>query len=358
MQLDQWTSPGTFYEQQEDDSVICFACAHQCHLKPGQRGRCQVRFNDNDILRVPWGYTAGLALDPIEKKPFNHFLPGAMTLSFGMVGCNFTCDFCQNWVSAQALNDHEINFSGYYLKEVSPSEIVSAAVQNHAQVIVSTYNEPWITAEWSESIFSLAHEKGLKTAFVSNGFANRKGLTRLRPNLDAIKIDLKCGTESNYHQLGGRFADVVDTIDYAQNIGLWVEVVTLVIPGWNDTPEELWHIARTVSGISSTIPWHVTAFHPDYKMRDRSPTSAQLLQTAAEIGQEAGLNYVYAGNLPGRVGSLEDTHCHHCQALVIQRKGFHISKYNLTSDGACPNCGSKIPGEWEQNKPHPHPVVF
>jgi pyruvate formate lyase activating enzyme len=238
---------------------------------------------------VPSGYVAGLQLDPIEKKPFNHFLPGALTLSFGMVGCNFQCSFCQNWLSAQALNDPSSRFSEQYLHEIEPKEIVQSAKKNRAKAIVSTYNEPLITSEWAIEIFSLAHQAGIKTAFVSNGLAHLRGLEKLAPYLDAMKIDLKSFSEDTYKELGGHLKPVLNTITTAIELGIWVEVVTLLIPEMNDSPTELWDITRFLAGTDRNIPWHVTAFHPDYKLTDRDRTSAKALQTAAEIGQEAGL---------------------------------------------------------------------
>ncbi|NSW51470.1 MAG: AmmeMemoRadiSam system radical SAM enzyme [Anaerolineae bacterium] len=357
-QLDQLTVTGTFFEPLDGNRVKCYACAHQCVLKPGQRGVCRVRFNEKGVLKVPWGYTTGMALDPVEKKPFNHFLPGSLTLSFGMLGCNFTCEFCQNWITAQAVNEPYGKVSPYYLQPVTPAEVVAAAIRNRAKAIISTYNEPWITADWSEAIFTLAKKKGLRTGYVSNGFATHKGLDTLKPNLDALKVDLKCGTESHYRELGGRLADVIDTIAYAQELGIWVEVVTLVIPGWNDSPDELWAISRSIASISPNTPWHVTAFHPDYKMQEHPPTSPDELLKASEIGQEAGLIYVYAGNLPGRVGSLENTHCPQCLKPVIIRRGFTVTHYHLTPDGHCEYCGTPIPGVWDTEKPSARRFAF
>lgn len=297
---------------------------------------------------VPSGYVAGLQLDPIEKKPFNHFLPGALTLSFGMAGCNFHCSFCQNWLSAQALNDSASRFSEHYLKPASAEEIIRAAKANHAQVIVSTYNEPLITTEWAIEIFEQAHEAGINTAFVSNGFGTRLGLKQLAPHLDAMKIDLKAFSEETYKEMGGHLQPVLDTIVTARELGIWVEVVTLQVPGMNDSQQEIWDLTRFLAGTSPDIPWHVTAFHPDYKMTDRNRTTAKSLQTAAEIGQEAGLRYVYAGNLPGRVGSLENTYCPHCQQELITRRGFYVGAVNITKEDTCPHCGTNIAGHFAQ----------
>lgn len=293
---------------------------------------------------VPTGYVSGLQLDPIEKKPFNHLLPGALTLSFGMVGCNFHCSFCQNWVSAQALFDGNACYSECQISQVTPKEIIEAAKGNHVDVIVSTYNEPLITSEWAIEIFSLAHENGIKTAFVSNGFATQEGIFKLEPYLDGMKIDLKAFSEETYQDLGGHLQPVLDTITTAKESGIWVEVVTLLVPDMNDSSAEIWDLTRFLAGISPDIPWHVTAFHPDYKMTDRKRTMARSLQTAAEIGQEAGLHFVYAGNLPGKVGSLENTYCPHCQQELINRRGFFVGNVNIDKRGECPQCGTKIAG--------------
>ncbi len=347
--LKKFTKPGTFYLSLEDKTVQCYACAHQCILKPGQMGICQLRYNEGGKLMIPWGYVNTAQLDPIEKKPFNHFLPGALTLSFGMVGCNFHCSFCQNWLSAQALNDDLIHLSKQHISPTSPEELIRSAKNNHVKVIVSTYNEPLITSEWAVDIFRLAKEEGLYTAFVSNGYASPKGLKKLAPYLDAIKIDLKSFSEESYKLMGGHLQPVLSTIAQAKELGLWVEVVTLTIPDFNDSLEEVWKTARSIAAISTDIPWHVTAFHPAYKMRDRQRTSAQILQTTAEIGEEAGLRYVYAGNLPGKGGSLEDTHCPNCQKPVIQRRGFTVTAYNINKNGACKFCGCPIEGVWYKN---------
>jgi len=345
--LDRFTKAGTFYTVGADHTVECYACAHRCRLKPGQRGICQLRHNQNGELRVPWGYSTGLALDPVEKKPFNHFLPGAFTLSFGMLGCNFHCDFCQNWVSAQVLNDPDVPFYSHQIQAITAEQIVTAAIKNHAKIVVSTYNEPLVTIDWANHIFELAHQAGLKTAMVSNGYATPEELRQIHPHLDALKIDLKSSSPETYRSLGGRLDAVIESIALAHQMGIWVEVVTLLIPGFNDTPQEIWQTARLLAEISPALPWHITAFHPDYKMQDRNATTSTSLITAAEIGQEASLQFVYAGNLPGRVGSLEDTYCPNCQKAIIRRRGFSIIGYRIDEKGFCQHCGNPIPGVFE-----------
>lgn len=346
--LDSLSDFGECYQSLENQAVRCLACAHSCILKPGQHGICQMRFNRDGKLRVPFGYVAGAQVDPIEKKPFAHFLPGSNALTFGMLGCNFHCGFCQNWVSSQAGRDPSSKDSLRYIQHISPEQIVEHALENGAQVIASSYNEPLISTEWAVAIFKLARRVGIKTVYVSNGFAGPEVLDYLCPHLDGYKVDLKTMQDAQYKALGGRLQPVLDTIRRMHEMGLWVEVVTLVIPGFNDSSAELWDAARTLAGISLDIPWHVTAFHPDYRMNDCPSTPPQTLQQAAEIGQEAGLHYVYAGNLPGRVGSLEDTFCPVCQASLIRRRGYTLSEYHLTAEGKCPKCGSLAAGVWTE----------
>jgi pyruvate formate lyase activating enzyme len=329
-----------------DDSVRCHACAHRCLIREGRRGVCQVRFNQSGKLRVPWGYVAGLQSDPIEKKPFFHILPGSDVLTFGMLGCDFHCANCQNWVSSQMLRDPAADESIGYIRRVSPEQLVLTASRAGASVIASSYNEPLITSEWAVAIFKLAIQQGLKCVFVSNGNATPQVLEYLRPYLSAYKVDLKTMSDKRYRSLGGVLKNVLDTIRKAYELGLWVEIVTLVIPGFNDSTDELMEAGRFISSVSPDIPWHVTAFHPDYKMTEPASTPVKTLQRAAEIGQEAGLNYVYAGNLPGSLREYENTCCPKCQELLVERTGYVIHNYMLTEAGTCPQCGTKIPGIW------------
>ncbi len=344
--LDSLSKPGWLCETTPGQGVRCQACAHRCQIQPGKRGICQMRYNRDGQLCVPWGYVAAANVDPIEKKPFMHFLPGSDALTFGMLGCNFHCDFCQNWVSSQALRDPDSDGSGRYIRQVSPQELVDYAVRSDAKVIASSYNEPLISSEWAIDIFKIAKERGLRCVYVSNGYATPEVLKALQPYLDGYKIDLKCFSDSSYRELGGSLQVVMDCIRLAHDLGMWVEVVTLVIPGFNDSNEELWESARYLASISADIPWHVTAFHPMYKHLDASMTQSETLQRTAEIGQEAGLRYVYAGNLPGRVGSLENTYCPNCQSCLIERSGYSILSNHITQAGTCPTCGQAIAGVW------------
>jgi pyruvate formate lyase activating enzyme len=344
--LDEMTVDGELYESLDDRSVRCYACGHRCLIRPGRRGICQVRFNRDGVLRVPWGYVAALQIDPIEKKPFFHILPGADALTFGMLGCDFHCQYCQNSFTSQAMRDPASDAAISLVRRASPEQIVDYARRGGAGVVASSYNEPLITSEWAVSIFRLAQAAGMKCVYISNGNATPEVLHYLRPYLVGYKIDLKTMQDRQYRHLGGVLEHVLDSIRLAHELGLWVEVVTLVVPGFNDSTEELMDAARFISTVSSDIPWHVTAFHPDYKMTDPPPTSVRTLIRAAEIGQEAGLRYVYAGNIPGRVGEYEHTYCPNCRASLVERYSYVIHGYHLTPQGACSKCGTAIPGVW------------
>jgi pyruvate formate lyase activating enzyme len=347
--LDQMTNQGELYETLPDQMVRCLACAHRCKIRPGKRGICQVRFNQEGVLRVPWGYVAALQADPIEKKPFSHVLPGATALTFGMLGCDFHCGYCQNWLTSQALRDQASAVAVNLVRQITPAQVVLAAHRAQAEVIVSSYNEPLITSEWAVSIFKEALASGLKCAYVSNGHATPEVLEYLRPYLSAYKVDLKSMQEKNYRALGGVLQNVLDTIQKARDLGLWVEVVTLVVPGFNDSNEELFETARFLRSVSPDIPWHVNAFHKDYKMTGPENTPAKTLVRAAEIGREAGLRYVYAGNIPGRVDEYEDTHCPGCNRKLIRRRGYVLQEYHLNELGACLSCGTVVAGVWSEN---------
>lgn len=344
--LDSLTVEGELYERLADGSVLCFACGHRCLIRPGKRGICKVRYNQDGLLRVPFGYVSGLQVDPIEKKPFFHFLAGSDALTFGMLGCDFHCSFCQNHLSSQFLRDPASNLAASYVRKVSAEQMVKLALESSAEVIASSYNEPLITSEWAVAIFRQAVQAGLKCVYISNGNATPEVLRYLRPYVSGYKIDLKTMQDRHYRRLGGVLQHVLDSIRLAHELGFWVEVVTLLIPGFNDSTEELLDAARYIVSVSPDIPWHVTAFHPDYKMMDTPPTPTRTLLKAAEIGQEAGLRFVYAGNLPGRVGEYESTFCPQCKTLLVGRQGYTLFKYQITADGKCPQCGTIIPGVW------------
>jgi pyruvate formate lyase activating enzyme len=356
-------SPGTSLRDQLEDNtapsapalvvaeagqwVRCLACGHRCRIPEGNAGACRVRFNRGGQLRVPDGYVSGLQIDPIEKKPFYHAFPGRDALSIGMLGCNFHCGYCQNWITSQALRDDR---AGGRLSECSPADLVRLAVENRVPVIVSTYNEPLISADWAVKVFAPAREQGIRCGFVSNGYATPEVLAYLRPHMDFFKVDLKSFHDRHYRKLGGVLKNVLASIETMKKMDFWLEIVTLVVPTFNDSDQELGQIAAFIAGVSPDIPWHVTAFHPDYRMAEPPRTPAATLVRAYEIGREAGLRYVYAGNLAGAVGGRENTDCPHCGEVLIRRRGFLVERNIMTGD-QCPQCGGTIAGVWEDQPP-------
>jgi pyruvate formate lyase activating enzyme len=508
--LARHTREGHLYEKLPEDRLRCVACGHRCLIPPDQVGICKVRFNEGGRLRVPWGYVGALQLDPVEKKPFFHALPGARALSFGMLGCDYHCGYCftgdtvlladtgpttfadlftscrrreqrpdadlafpddrrvaaasgwyravrgvvrhryqgplvslaptgatpirctpdhrvyatcavdapprpvaardlragqylaiprrlevarprrtavvgsdheliplrsvdvepyegdvynmeveqehsylaglfavsncQNWITSQALRDPRAVSPP---EEVTPAELVGLARRNEARIITSTYNEPLITSEWAVEVFRAAKPAGLVCSYVSNGNATPEVLDYLRPWIDLYKVDLKSFRDRHYRELGGTLERVLWTIRALHERGIWLEIVTLLIPGFNDSDEELTDIARFLVSVSPDVPWHVTAFHKDYKMTGPENTGVRTLLRAAEIGAREGLHFVYAGNLPGKVGRWENTWCPGCEALLIERHGFRVRQNRLRA-GQCPECRRAIPGYWEE----------
>ena len=335
---------GALHERLPEGRVRCFACGHRCLIPPGQRGICKVRWNDQGRLMVPAGYVAGLQLDPVEKKPFFHALPGSRALSFGMLGCDLHCSYCQNALTSQALRDPAM---GAPPEEITAEDIVALALRRGARILTSTYNEPLITSEWAVEVFRAGKPRGLVCSYVSNGNATPEVLEYLRPWVSLYKVDLKGFDDRQYRRLGGLLQTVLDTIGQLHTMGFWLEVVTLVIPGFNDSDAELRDLAQFLGSVSPDIPWHVTAFHPDYKMTDRDQTPVRTVVRAAEIGRREALRYVYAGNLPGHVGPFENTYCPGCAALLIERVGYTILQDRVSSArGTCPACGTTIPGVW------------
>jgi pyruvate formate lyase activating enzyme len=331
------------YERLDNNRVRCFSCGHCCPIPEGQPGVCKVRYNRGGTLYVPWGYTAGMQCDPIEKKPFFHAYPGALAYSFGMLGCDLHCGYCQNWVTSQTLRDPDAVAQPV---AASPENMVREAIVQGARILVSTYNEPLITSEWAVAVFKQAKAAGLLTAFVSNGNGTPQVLEYVRPWLDLYKVDLKSFDDRHYHELGGRIGPILESIRRIHAMGLWLEIVTLLIPGFNDSADELHRLTEFVASVSPDIPWHVTAFHADYKMTGQRNTTPEDLQRAVEIGREAGLRYIYAGNLPGLVGEWEDTRCFQCGDTLIKRYSYRIEDYRVTPEGRCPRCQTELPGRW------------
>jgi pyruvate formate lyase activating enzyme len=343
--LDELTAEGApeLTEHLEHDALKCYACGHRCLIKEGKRGICKVRFNERGRLRVPVNYVAALACDPTEKKPFFHALPGSDTLTFGMLGCDLHCAYCQNWLTSQALRDER---AVSLPNVVTADRLVALARSYGASMVGSSYNEPLITAEWAVEVFRKAKKAGFRTAFISNGNATPQVLDYLRPWTDCYKIDLKSMSDRNYRQLGGVVTNILDTVKMVHERGFWEEIVTLVIPGFNDSEAELQRAAGFIASVSPDIPWHVTAFHQDYHMQDKANTTAAQLIRACEIGRAAGLRYIYAGNLPGRVGQWENTYCPACDELLVERYGYLIRRMKVTPEGHCPSCATIIPGVW------------
>jgi pyruvate formate lyase activating enzyme len=291
---------------------------------------------------VPSGYAAAVQCDPTEKKPFFHALPGSLALTFGMLGCDYHCSYCQNWVTSQALRDPKAVSPPV---EVTPPKMVDLARRYNASLLVSSYNEPLITSEWAVEIFKQAKPAGFVCGYVSNGNATPEVLDYIRPWVDLYKIDLKGFNDRNYRKLGGILSNVLDTIKMVHERGFWLEIVTLLVPGFNDSDDEIKAAADFIASVSPDIPWHVTAFHQDYKMTSPDNTPVKTLMHAAKIGYASGLNFVYAGNLPGRVGEYENTYCPNCKATLIERYGFRVLKNRITN-GSCPQCETPIPGRW------------
>jgi len=347
---------------QQTPAIRCLACGHRCLVRAGRAGVCRVRFNQDGELRVPGGYVSDVQIDPIEKKPFYHAFPGRDALSFGMLGCDFHCGYCQNWVTSQALRDDR---AVSRLTFADPEQLVRLAIEHGAPVVVSTYNEPLITSEWAVEIFRQARQAGLTCGYVSNGNATPQVLEFIRPHVDLYKVDLKGFDDRHYRELGGVLANVLDTIRLLKRMDFWVEVVTLIVPGFNDSDDELKRIAAFLASVSPDIPWHMTAFHPDYRMDNISATPPETLVRAYDIGRAAGLNFCYPGNRAGRVGTRENTYCSACGELLIQRTGFYVLENRMGPFGSCPKCSRRAPGVWEKHPPRqsegtgiPRPVAL
>lgn len=331
------------YGQGKEGEVICELCAHHCRIKDGHRGICGVRENRCGILySLVYGRLVAENVDPIEKKPLFHFLPGSRSYSISTVGCNFRCRHCQNFSISQTDAFPADAPPGIFR---TPEQVVASAEDSGCRSISYTYVEPTIFFEFAYDCSVLARSRGLKNVFVSNGFMSEKTTRKLASVLDAINIDIKAFSEDFYHTIcGARLQPVLDTVRLMHELGVWVEVTTLIIPGLNDSDAELRAIADFIVAIDPSMPWHVTAFYPTYKLTDRPATPAHTLQKARNIGLSAGLRHVYEGNIPGAGG--ENTTCPSCQALLVQRFGFRIQENRLVH-GRCPQCGERLAGIWE-----------
>ncbi len=326
------------YKKTKDDKVSCFLCSHHCLISDGKFGICNVRENRKGVLYThAYGDLVARNIDPIEKKPLYHFLPGSRSFSIASVGCNFQCGFCQNWQISQV---KEAKTLGLTSREVKPEDVVKQAKESRTESLSYTYTEPTIFFEYAYEISQLAKKEGLYNVFVTNGYMTKETIQAIHPYLDAANIDLKSFRDDYYRKnCKGRLAPVLKSIDLMKRLNIWVEVTTLVVPGQNDSEEELKQIAHFLAGLDASIPWHISRFYPQYKMEDSASTPVETLERAYDIGKDAGLRYVYLGN----VGKGNNTYCYQCRRLLIERYGFSIEAYEIR-EGRCPQCGSPIDG--------------
>ena len=327
------------FQRIEGSAVRCLLCAHHCRIDDGQAGICRVRVNTCGTLHtMVYGKLIAANVDPIEKKPLYHFLPGSRAYSIATVGCNFKCAWCQNWSISQMAADHG-RIEG---EQVTPGEVVAAAQENSCASISYTYTEPTVFFEFAFDTAREAHTAGLKNSFVTNGYMSAKALGLIAPYLDAANVDLKAYREGTYRTYcGAQLQPVLDTLRAMKRSGIWVEVTTLLVHGINDDPDELEQLARfIVADLGPETPWHVSRSHPAYRMRSLASTPISGLEHAARIGERAGLHHVYVGNIAAET----PTRCASCGDVVIRREGFRIVERRLTADGACPRCGAALAG--------------
>jgi len=326
------------YKKINDEKVRCNLCNHRCVIDNQDKGKCCVRKNiDGTLYSLVYQKLIAENSDPIEKKPLFHFMPGTYSLSVATVGCNFKCFFCQNFNISQAPSD----FDRIEGRDVSPEVLVQRALANGDKSISYTYTEPTVFFEYAYDTAKIASEKGLKNIFVTNGFMTKECLIMIEPYLDAANVDLKSFSEDTYkNKIGGRLKPVLDNIALMKEMGIWIEVTTLIIPEVNDSNSELQKIAEFLAGIDKEIPWHVSAYYPQYKS-DIPPTSQEKIKNAIDIGKKTGLKYVYGGNIYGN--SYENTLCPECNYMLIKRSGFFVLS-NKLKEGSCPNCGIKVKG--------------
>ena len=330
------------YDRLPDGSVRCRLCSHGCTIAPGSRGLCRVRENQaGTLVALSYGRLVARDVDPIEKKPVFHFHPGSRAYSIATVGCNFTCQNCQNHFISQYPRQHDGRLVG---DAASADEVVEDAVRLGCRSIAYTYTEPTLAAEFYLEVMQRAQAAGLANVWVSNGYFSRDAADVLLPWMDAINIDLKGISDEFYHRVvGANVGPVLEAIERVHDEGVWVEVTTLVIPGMNDSDEELRWTAEAVAGVSPSIPWHVSRFFPAFRMAQHAPTPVEALERARRIGRDVGLSYVYLGNVPGEG---EETHCPSCGGVVVRRRGYFVWE-NRLSGGTCPTCGAPVDGVWD-----------
>ena len=326
------------YERQENEKVKCFLCNHYCTIDDEKLGFCLVRENKGGVLYTNnYARLAACNIDPIEKKPLFHFLPGTSSLSIAAAGCNFRCGFCQNWQISQIKE----RYKDFTQEEISPETTLKQAIKSGCSSISYTYTEPTIFFEYALDCARLAKRDGLYNTFVTNGYMSPQALEMINPYLDAVNIDLKSFNADFYRKTcSSQLEPVLENIRLMKKLGIWIEITTLIIPGLNDSEEELKKIAEFIASVGVEIPWHISKFHPDYKMLDRSPTPITVLKNAYDIGKYAGLRYIYIGNV---LGEEESTYCYKCKKPVIKRIGFEVSETNM-EDGNCSFCKAKIDG--------------
>jgi pyruvate formate lyase activating enzyme len=329
----------------DNSKVLCEACSHSCVLSDSEYGICGVRkVQDGELKLLVYGLVSALNVDPIEKKPMFHFLPNTKIFSIGTVGCNLSCNFCQNHEISQypKENNHEVVGHKY-----SPENIIDLAIQNGCKSIAYTYNEPIVFFEYTYDIAKLAHQNGLKNIYVTSGYETHKAIDLLKPYIDGMNIDIKSFNNDFYKEIcGAKLKPVLDTVKYAYKKGIWIEITTLLIEGQNDSDEEIRAIAKFLADIDESIPWHISAFHPMYKMLNTPRTTSSTLHRAYNIAKEVGLNYVYIGNVDDV--DYESSYCPECKKRVINRRG-NVGQFItnfLNSDGICPNCKYKLQGIW------------
>ena len=336
--------PGRYWHRLEDGRIQCDLCPRYCKLHEGQRGLCFVRGRrDDQIVLTTYGRSSGFCIDPIEKKPLNHFLPGTPVLSFGTAGCNLTCKFCQNWDISKARELDRVQ------DVASPEAIAEAAVRSGCRSVAFTYNDPVIFMEYAVDVAQACRERAIKTVAVSAGYICAEPRLEFFRHMDAANIDLKGFTEGFYKNLcSGRLQPVLDTLEYLKHsTEVWFEITTLLIPGENDSPAEIDALSRWVmERLGPDVPLHFTAFHPDWKMLETPPTPPATLRMARRIGTEAGLRYVYTGNIHDPEG--QSTYCHGCKALLIGRDWYELTAWNLTTEGQCQRCGTPCAGVFEE----------
>lgn len=323
----------------EKERVHCYLCGHHCKISESKFGVCRVRQNRNGKLYTHvYGETIASHVDPIEKKPLYHFLPGSKSFSIATRGCNFQCGFCQNWQISQSSK----NIGDLRGTPAAPEEIARLARQEHCQSIAYTYTEPTIYFEYAYDTSLEAHKVGVYNIFVTNGYMTPEALTTIQPYLDAANVDLKSFRDTFYRRTcNGRLQPVLDTIRLMRKHDIWLEVTTLVVPGQNDDPQELKDIAGFIADVDTDIPWHISRFHPDYKITDGGATPLKTLARAKTIGVEAGLRYIYVGNVPGEN---RNTTCPGCQETVIEREFFSAARVRLSENSTCLTCGETIAG--------------